>query len=101
MFNTGCCGIDTVSGKTYDIIRTEKDLEQLMILLRGNILSKEKTIEELRAELKHREEEVYRDEEVARLKEQVEQYWEQLRYGFGITKAESEKIYQWQKNHFV
>lgn len=99
MFNTGCYGIDTVSGKTYDIIRTEKDLEQLMILLRGNILSKEKTIEELRAELKHREEEVYRDEEVARLQEQVDQYWEQLRYGFGITKAESEKIYQWQKNH--
>lgn len=99
MLSTGCWGTDTVSGETYDVIRTEKDLEQLMILLRGNILSRERNLEELRAELKHRKEEVYRDEEVARLQEQVDQYWEQLRYGFGVTKAEHEKVYQWQKNH--
>lgn len=94
---TGCWS--SYEDGTYDVITKKEDLEGLFRCIEANILVKQKENEELWEELKRVKSEAYKDEEIAKLKEQADEYWEQLRYGFGVTKEEHDKVYQWQKNH--
>ena len=97
MFSTGCWS--NYEGDTYDVITKKEDLEGLFRCIEANILVKQKEIEELRKELKEVKAEKYKDEEIQKLQKKCDDYWAQLRLGFGITEAESKQISAWQKKH--
>ena len=67
--------------------------------LKEEYYSDQKVIKYLREEIEKLKAENYKDKELAALKEEMEDYKEQLRYGFGISKEERDSIREWQKKH--
>lgn len=94
---TGCWS--TYDGETYDVIRDEKDLDQLFHCIKANILSKEKNINSLNKELKALKENYNKDEEIAKLIRERDELREDSYRGFPISKEEEKSIKEWMNNH--
>ena len=95
--NTGCWG--TYNGEMYDVIDSVEDLKGLFHCIEANIMSKQHLVDKFRNELNAVKSETYRDEEVARLQAQIAEMRENTYHSFMVTKAESEKIHEWQRKH--
>lgn len=101
MFGTGKTAFDLKTGRGYDIIENEQDLDMLVAMLSGNILGKQKTIDYLREELKKVKDEAYALDEMAKMKEELEEAKADCRRGFPISESEWESIRAWQEKHEV
>ena len=95
--HTGCWS--SYKGEMYDVIDSEKDLQGLFHCIEANIIGKQQYIKELQAKVKEMKNETYRDDEVAKLQKQLEALREDTYHSFMVTKAESEKIHEWQRKH--
>lgn len=83
----------------YDVIESEKDLQGLFHCIEANIMDKQKLVEELRADLKEAKSETYKDEELAKVKKQLEELREDTYHSFMISASEAEKVAEWKKKH--
>lgn len=97
MISTGCWSY--YNGEPYDVMQSEKDLQSLFHCIEANIMDRQKLIEELTVELEEAKSETYKDEELARIKNQLEMLKENTYHSFMISASEAEKVSKWKQNH--
>ena len=76
-----------------------KILQKHLNLSRESILWYKSMADRLREKVNYLESENYKDEELQKMKAQLEKIQEDYRRGFPITKEESDDINKWKKNH--
>lgn len=74
-------------------------IDKLCLSLKDKFLRQEEENQKLREENKYLKSEHYKDETIAKLKEELDQVTKDLYRGFGISKEEYEKIREWKKSH--
>ena len=77
---------------TTDVSKTLDDLKE-------EYFRDQRIIKDLRKEIEQLKDEHYKDTELAALKEELEDYKEQLYHGFGISQEEYDSIYEWKEKH--
>lgn len=86
-------------GKTHCVEDVEKAADDFARSVKHCYEIQKNINANLRKENERLKEEHYKDEELQMWKQKYEEAQEELYNGFGITKAEKEKINEWQKNH--
>ena len=92
---------NTLIGDNVHLLSCEKDIEKAFEPIKESILWYKSVADTLREKVNYLESENYKDEELQKMKSQLEQIQEDYRRGFPITKEESDDINKWKKNHDV
>lgn len=86
-------------GENVHLLSCEKDIAEAFESIQKSILWYKNDADRLREKVNYLESENYKDEELQKMKAQLEKIQEDYRRGFPITKEESDNIYKWKKNH--
>jgi hypothetical protein len=78
---------------------TYGDVPKVLDELKKAYESDQKVIKYLREKIENLKDENYKDTELAALKEEMEDYKEQLLHGFGISQEEYDSICEWKRKH--
>ena len=90
-----------IGEKNVPLLSCEKDIVEAFESIKESILWYKSMADRLREKVNYLESENYKDEELQKMKTQLEKIQEDYRRGFPITKEESDEIYEWKKNHDV
>lgn len=85
--------------KRIDILASENDIDNYLETIKYNLLKNEQTIKALREENSEIKAETYRDEELQRMKEELDGIRSEMRLGFPMSQEERNEVYEWQKSH--
>ena len=88
-----------IGEKNIPLLSCEKDIAEAFESIKESILWYKSMADRLREKVNYLESENYKDEELQKMKSQLEQIQEDYRRGFPITKEESDDINKWKKNH--
>lgn len=86
-------------GDNVQLLSCEEDIAEAFESIKENILWYKNDADRLREKVNYLESENYKDEELQKMKAQLEKIQEDYRRGFPITKEESDDINKWKKNH--
>ena len=86
-------------GENVHLLSCEKDIAEAFESIQQSILWYKNDADRLREKVNYLESENYKDEELQKMKAQLEKIQEDYRRGFPITKEESDDINKWKKNH--
>ena len=84
---------------TTHLLSNEKDIEKASESIKETILWYKSVVNTLREKVNYLESENYKDEELQKMKAQLEKIQEDYWNGFPITKKEYDDINEWKKNH--
>lgn len=85
--------------KNIPLLSCEEDIAEAFESIKENILWYKSMADRLREKVNYLESENYKDEELQKMKAQLEKIQENYRRGFPITKEEFDDINKWKKNH--
>ena len=88
-----------IGEKNVPLLSCEKDIAEAFESIKESILWYKSIADRLREKVNYLESENYKDEELQKMKAQLEKIQEDYRRGFPITKEESDNINKWKKNH--
>ena len=88
-----------IGEKNVPLLSCEKDISEAFESIKESILWYKSMADRLREKVNYLESENYKDEELQKMKVQLEKIQEDYRRGFPITKEESDNINKWKKNH--
>ena len=86
-------------GENVHLLSCEKDIAEAFESIQNSILWYKNDADRLREKVNYLESENYKDEELQKMKAQLEKIQEDYRRGFPVTKEESDNITKWKKNH--
>ena len=85
--------------KLTPLLESESTIDEYLVIIKENLLWKEKTIEYWQKRAEAAENTAYASEEVQKMKAELEQVKKDLYRGFPISEKESKAISEWKKKH--
>lgn len=87
------------NGQILDLVNSEKDIDKLCDLIKGNLMWHIERAESSRKAAMEAREEAYASEEMQKMKKRLKEMESDYYRGFPISESESKAISEWKKEH--